>query len=375
MARFDRYMLSQLTIVFGFFSLVLVLVYWVNRAVLLFDQLIADGQSAAVFLELTLLSLPNVIRRMLPISAVAAAIYVTNRLSQDSELVVMQATGFGPFRLARPVLLFGLIVAALVGILMNWLVPLSMSALDERRGEIAESITARFLQEGEFLNPADGITVFIREVTPEGELQDVFLSDTSRADRQTTYSAQRSLLVRTETGPKLVMFDGMVQTLRVDARTLSVTRFEDLAYDLGDLLGTSTRTRRPDQLSTRELLTADAVLVEEVGRGRAELLVEGHERISQATLSLAAPLLGFATLLLGGYTRFGIWRQILAAVAVVIIVKAADTSFTGLAMSDARLWPLVYAGSLLALCLVAGTLWIAGRPFNLTLLRPGRRSS
>ena len=69
--RFDRYLLSQLLMLFGFFALVLVLVYWVNRAVVLFDQLIANGQSAAVFLEITILTLPNVIRIDLPIAAFA----------------------------------------------------------------------------------------------------------------------------------------------------------------------------------------------------------------------------------------------------------------------------------------------------------------
>ena len=72
MARFDRYMLSQFMVFFGFFSLVLILVYWINRAVVLFDQLIADGQSATVFLEFTALSLPNIIRIVLPLSAFAA---------------------------------------------------------------------------------------------------------------------------------------------------------------------------------------------------------------------------------------------------------------------------------------------------------------
>ena len=124
------------------------LVYWINRAVLLFDQLIADGQSAAVFVEFTLLSLPNVIRLVLPMAAVAAAIYVTNRLSQDSELVAMQATGYGPFRLARPVLYFGVIVAVLVAVLVNVIVPQAAAALTERRGEIAENIAARLLREG-----------------------------------------------------------------------------------------------------------------------------------------------------------------------------------------------------------------------------------
>ena len=66
-------MLSQLMMLFGFFALVLVAVYWVNRAVQLFDRLIADGQSAWTFLEFTALTLPYVIRIVLPSAATAAA--------------------------------------------------------------------------------------------------------------------------------------------------------------------------------------------------------------------------------------------------------------------------------------------------------------
>ena len=48
MARFDRYMLSQLLVLFGFFALILISIYWINSAVRLFDRLIADGQTALV---------------------------------------------------------------------------------------------------------------------------------------------------------------------------------------------------------------------------------------------------------------------------------------------------------------------------------------
>ncbi len=98
MPRFDRYLLSQLLAHFGFFALVLVGVYWINRAVILFDQLMSDGQSALVFVEFSLLTLPNVIRLVLPIAAFVAAVYVANKLIAESELVVMQATGFSAFR-------------------------------------------------------------------------------------------------------------------------------------------------------------------------------------------------------------------------------------------------------------------------------------
>ena len=77
MARLDRYLLAQLMGLFGFFALVLVSVYWLNRAVLLFDQLISDGQSALVVFEFTALTLPYVIRVVLPIAAFAATVPVT----------------------------------------------------------------------------------------------------------------------------------------------------------------------------------------------------------------------------------------------------------------------------------------------------------
>ena len=103
MAKFDRYMLSQLLVLFGFFALVLVAIFWINRAVVLFDRLIGDGQTALVFLEFTALGLPSLIATVLPIATFAASVYVTNRMTTDSELTVLQATGTGPWRLARPV--------------------------------------------------------------------------------------------------------------------------------------------------------------------------------------------------------------------------------------------------------------------------------
>ena len=48
MPRIDRYILTQYLTQFGFFALVLVSVYWINRAVQLFEQLIQDGAEIAV---------------------------------------------------------------------------------------------------------------------------------------------------------------------------------------------------------------------------------------------------------------------------------------------------------------------------------------
>ena len=364
MARFDRYLLSQLMVVFGFFSLVLVMVYWINRAVVLFDRLIADGQSAGVFLEFTALSLPAVIRLALPLAAFAASVYVTNRMATESELVVVQATGYSAFRLARPVLYFGLIVAGMMLVLMHYLVPLSSAQLNQRQAEIAQNFTARLLTEGQFMEPADGITVYIREITPEGELRDIFLSDIRDENTHLTYTASKAYLIRTEGDTQLVMLDGLAQTLRTSDQRLFTTSFEDFAYNIGSLMAVSERKGRSSrELMTWELLRPTPALEQETGRSAARLISEGHDRFGQALMGTVGALLGFAALLVGGFSRFGVWRQIVGAIFLIIIIKAIETVGINIARSNPQLWFTTYMSIVAGFAMIWALLFISTRPY------------
>ena len=371
--RFDRYILAQLLMLFGFFALVLVLVYWVNRAVILFDQLIANGQSATVFLEFSALSLPNVIRVVLPVAAFAGSVYVTNRLMSESELVVVQATGFSPWRLMRPVLMFGAIVFLMSSILSHVLVPISQARLADRSAEIAENMTARLLSEGRFLHPAEGVTFYIREISPVGALQNVFLSDARVPERTVTYTAREALLIRGETAPSLVMIDGMAQSYDELDKRLSVTRFQDFAFDLNGLVDSVTPgSRDPRELSTPMLLEAGPEAQKITGASRSALISEAHERFSDALNALIVPLIGFAALMVGGYSRFGVWRQIIGAIGALILVQMVTQMGQGTVRSDAARWPLAYSGPVFGLSVGLGLLLLADRP---TLFRRRRRAT
>jgi len=363
-ARFDRYMLSQLMVLFGFFSLVLVMVYWINRAVVLFDRLIADGQSAGVFLEFTALSLPAVIRLALPIAAFAASVYVTNRMTTESELVVVQATGFSAFRLARPVAYFGVIVAVMMLFLTHVLVPTSAAQLNARQAEIAQNFTARLLTEGQFMEPAEGVTVYIREITPEGELRDIFLSDLRDPDSHVTYTATQAYLVRTQTDTQLVMIDGLAQTLRTADQRLFTTSFADFAYNIGGLISVSAREGRSSrEVMTWELLNPTPELEAETGRDAARLISEGHDRFAQALLGTVGALLGFAALLVGGFSRFGVWRQIIGAILLIIVIKALETVGLNIARSNPSLWFTAYLPIVAGFAMIWALLFISTRPY------------
>ncbi|NCO86275.1 MAG: LPS export ABC transporter permease LptF [Rhodobacterales bacterium] len=359
-------MLSQLMVLFGFFALVLVMVYWINRAVVLFDQLIADGQSAGVFLEFTALSLPNIIRIVLPLAAFAASLYVTNRMTAESELIVVQATGYSAFRLARPVLVFGLIVTLLMSVLTHVIAPLSAARLNLRQAEIAQNATARLLREGQFLAPTDGITFYIREISPQGELRDIFLSDTRSARDSVTYTAASAYLLRGESGPQLVMIDGLAQTLRREGNSLITTRFDELAYDIGAMVRLPDTTRRSSrELSTRELLFPTPAIIAETRKSEGALIVEGHGRFSEAILATVAALIGFATLLTGGFSRFGVWKQVVGAIFLVIVVKMVETLSVAVVRDVARLWPVTYLPALVGIGMIWFLLFWATRPYLL----------
>jgi len=364
LARFDRYLLSQLMVLFGFFGLVLVMVYWINKAVVLFDQLIADGQSATVFLEFSALSLPAVIKLALPLASFAAAVYVTNRMTTESEMVAVQATGFSTFRLARPVLYFGIIVALLISVLTHFLVPLASAQLNLRRTEIAQNVTARLLTEGKFIEPTAGITFYIRNITPAGELRDIFLSDTRDPAKSITYTAAQAYLVRADTGAQLVMIDGLAQTLQSDTQRLFTTTFSDFAYDIGEFLSVAQATgRRSSEVGTLELLRATPQLQAQTNQSKAQLISQAHDRFGQALLGLVGALLGFSALMVGGFNRFGVWRQIVGAIFLIIVIKAVETVGVNIARNNTAFWMATYLPIVLGLIIVWILLFASTRPY------------
>lgn len=363
MPRLDRYLLSQLLGHFGFFALVLVGVYWVNRAVTLFDQLMSDGQSMMVFVQFSVLTLPNVIKLVLPIAGFVASVYVTNKLSAESELVVLQATGFSAFRMARPVLLFGLVVAFMMAALVHFLVPMSRTSMIEQRATLSENITARFLTDGQFTHPAAGVTFYINQIDPNGQLRDIFLQDSRNSEETTTFTARKALFVRGDAGPKLIMFDGMAQTIDRKTQALGVTRFSDFTYDLGALLTQAVgHRRRIPELTTPELLWPDEQVLQNSGEPADALFYEAHSRLAEPILSVAVAMIGFAALLLGGFSRLGLWRQIALAIVILVIVQGIATLAKQFGVQSSHGWTLAYAAPITGLAIGFSLLWWAQRP-------------
>ncbi|MDG1354375.1 MAG: LPS export ABC transporter permease LptF [Sulfitobacter sp.] len=363
MAKFDRYVLSQLLVLFGFFALVLVAIFWINRAVVLFDRLIGDGQTALVFLEFTALGLPSLIATVLPIATFAASVYVTNRMTTDSELTVLQATGTGPWRLARPVLVFGICVALFMATLSNILVPMAQSQLKEREQEIAQNFTARLLTEGTFLHPTKQVTFYTRVIDTDGILRDVFVSDRRNPDQGIIYTAAEAYLLRNGETTTLIMVDGLAQRLERDGLRLATAKFADFSFDISGLMRTETvQSLNIRNTTTPALLANWTSLGAQSGQSAGALAEEVHARFARPLFCITAALIGFTTLLIGGFSRFGVWREIVFAFGLLVLLDGIRGTLSSQVEDNSKLWMLLYLPTLAGALIAALMLWHASNP-------------
>ena len=350
MRRLDSYIFRQILGPFLFFVLVVTGVIWLTQSLRVIDTVVNNGQSARVFLEFTALLLPTVLSIVLPISVFAAVLYAVNRLFGDSEIVVMLAAGVSGTSILRAVTAFALIVTGVVFLLTLWLMPLAQREMRDRLTEIRGDVAVAFLREGAFLEPTDGVTVYLRETGPEGELLGVFVHDERDPDREVTYTAGRALLVRDRTGTRLVMFDGVALSAEgrgedtvgvAGGSTQSVLRFEQLSYDLTalDEPGVS-RTRKPSELFLSELLsiTPEEAAPRLVGEYRAE----AHEALSAPLYVIALPLLGVAFIVGAGFRRQGFAGRIVLAAVAGLGLRLAGLAIKSAVSVTAGLWPLLY---------------------------------
>ncbi len=374
MSRFDGYFLRQLLAFFGFFTLVLVGVFWISRSVSLFDKLIGGGQSAMVFLEFTALALPTLIRTVMPMAAFGAAVYATNRLNRESELTVMLATGSSPARLARPVIYFGLIVGLMMGLITTVVRPVSIQQLDLREADVARDVTAQLLNEGNFMHPVPGVTFYIGRIDYDGTLNDVFLSDRRDPANPVTYVGSQAFLVRGDAGANLVMLDGMAIRHDPETNILSTALFEDFSFNAAGFTNTERERRRNIRaIPTLNLIFDRDRITEEDGFSKGLIVEELHERFSWMAICVAVSLVGFSSLMLGGFSRFGLWPQVVTAFLILIALEGLRGSVSTLVIKTPSMWWVLYLPSVIGIAISAVFLRFAGRP--LIFRRPGTQGT
>ncbi|HEX2761355.1 MAG TPA: LptF/LptG family permease, partial [Rhizomicrobium sp.] len=209
--RLSLYVLGQLVGPVVMLTCLLTSVVWLVSSLQFLDLVINRGQSALTFLYLLLLVLPQLLLIIMPIAFFFATLMTLQRLSAESELVAMASAGYSLRQLAMPVLAAAAIVMALTYLCALWLMPAGQRALRDKLLDIRADMAGALLNEGFFNTPAQGLTVFIRQLGVNGEIQGILVHDNRDRARPVTYLAQKGILAQTPAGARLIMLDGTIQ--------------------------------------------------------------------------------------------------------------------------------------------------------------------
>lgn len=359
MRGITQYILRQIAWPLLFAALTLAGVIWLTQSLRFIDRIVNNNLGFGSFFYLTMLVLPNVTGIILPIAAFCATLYAYNRLASDSELVVLSASGFSRFSLARPAMLVALLVMAVLYAIGLYIGPLSARTLRATQFEFRSSLASMVILEGVFNTPSPNLTVYVREREPSGEMKGILVHDSRDANRPVTMMAARAALVLTPQGPRLLMQDGNRQQVEPGRRGLSILYFNEYALDLNLYIKPETEGwREPQERFLHELFNPDMSNADDANN-KNKLLVEGHRRLVTPFYVPALMLIAIAGVIGGEFSRRGQGRRLVAAATSGIVLQVLSLGVAQIATKTPALILTMYAVPLLA---VGGALWLLREP-------------
>lgn len=119
----DRYILGQLLVPFSFGLLLFGTLWLVQILMKMIDLFVTKGVAFSAVAKIFVYSMPVVLTTAAPMAVLLAVLVTVGRLSSDSELTAMQASGIGFGRISIPLIAFGLSVSLAVLGLHEYVVP------------------------------------------------------------------------------------------------------------------------------------------------------------------------------------------------------------------------------------------------------------
>jgi lipopolysaccharide export system permease protein len=342
MKLIDRYLFRQLLGPTILATLSLSGVALLSQSLQALDLIVNQGQSAAVFIKITLLGLPSLVSMILPIAIFVASLVALNRLQTEQELVVCFAGGMSRWRVISPTIRLA-VFAALISLVINlWVQPLCSRIMRLELVKVRTDLASTLVQEGQFTQPSPGLTVYARQVLSHGNLKNLFVDQEKPSGESITFTAKDGVIAERGGQPVLIMRHGSQQQLS-RAGVLNYVAFEEDIFDLSPFLpqGEGVHYKASDRY-LHELFSPDLTQTWEQ-ENELKLYAEGNARLSAPLYNIALVALALAAVLGGGFSRMGYGKRITSAAAIAAVVRIAGVGMQAIADDNVWLNLLQYA--------------------------------
>lgn len=193
---------------------------------------------------------------LLPMSLLFAVIMTYGRLSNDSEMVALKASGLSMTSIGLPAVLLSIVVTLVSAQTSFHLAPWGNRQFELLVSKVGSTKAGATIREGTFSEGFFDKVVYANEVdSKSGELKSVFIYDESQGEVPLTIIAKKGLIVQDPTNTNAVLirlFEGDIHR-----KSESHTKIKFETYDL--------RMSDPIRIETREK-SAPSLTIEEISK-------------------------------------------------------------------------------------------------------------
>ncbi|RMG39575.1 MAG: LPS export ABC transporter permease LptF [Candidatus Dadabacteria bacterium] len=253
----NRYILRETLLYFSIslfaFTGILLTLKMIRFTDLIIQKGVAVSQIVSVFIAIV----PTFLEIALPLAALLGVMLAFARLSADSEVIVMRASGISLTQLIRPIALFGTLCFVAGLYISLTLKPWGYRTLAESLFKIARSRTTAGLNQRIF-NQLGKLTVYAEEINHKnGDLKNVLIDDRRSKSSSKIILAQSGTVLSDENSRTILFHlkDGEIHELT--SQEYALTRFKEnvISLESDDLYATSSSKKKQYRgaLSQRQL--------------------------------------------------------------------------------------------------------------------------
>ena len=291
----SRYIFKEMLAPFALCVLFFTFLFLMAEMIKIVNWIVNYNVSLGIVCAAILFTIPFLLTFVLPMSVMVAVMLTFLRLSTDNEIIALKSCGLGIFRLLAPVVIFGLIGAALTMALTLFAVPWGRGSLENLAYKVAASNISVGLRERTFNDSFKNMVLYVNQIDHQrNEIKDIFIEDKRRPEVVVTIVAPAGALLMDPEQLKLQLqlFDGNIYQTDIVERSSNAIHFNtyNLNLDLGELISDveKPKYRHRESLNLKDLRERIDVFEEtHPAKNRARMTLHRRFAIPTACLVLA----------------------------------------------------------------------------------------
>jgi len=222
--------LTDCTYFFLFVSISLSLIVWVIQAVNYLDFVSEDGHSFKIYFYYTILNLPKIFSRIIPIVFFISLYYTLIKYEENNELKIFWLNGIDKKKFVNVIIKYSILFFVLQIFLSTLIIPIFQNKARTYLKNSSLDFFPSLLQEKKFIDTVSKLTIFIEKKHSLTDFENIYLKDEINTNQSQIIYAKKGSLDDKNGTRTLILFDG--KFFNTNNKKTTIFNFETTEVDL-----------------------------------------------------------------------------------------------------------------------------------------------